>query len=164
MSLFVDNPILMKNSQTTGLTRKASRRSKRFAARRDTISNPHSAPPSLQEVISPSPQQAHRGLMMGGQVQHQGPVLQLHQAHSDEEVEGPGGPGRRASGRVGPSPQNPKAWGEECGMLVVTSPETFCQGPHAGASHHGVVLDSSAPFWGRLRRGTQPASESRTTV
>jgi hypothetical protein len=30
--------------------------------------DPHSAPPSLQEVISPSPQQAHRGLMMGGQV------------------------------------------------------------------------------------------------
>jgi hypothetical protein len=91
--------------------------------------------------------------MMGGQVEDQGPALQLHQAHPDEEVEGPGGPGRRPSGRVGPSPRNPKAWGEGCGMLVVTSPETFCQGPHAGASQHGVVLDSSAPFWGKATAG-----------
>jgi hypothetical protein len=51
--------------------------------------NPHSAPPSLQEVISPRPQQAHRGLVMGGQVEDQGPALQLHQAHPDEELEGP---------------------------------------------------------------------------
>jgi hypothetical protein len=109
--------------------------------------------PSLQEVISPCPQQAHRGLVTGGQVEDQVPALQLHQTHSDEEVEGPGGPGHRPSGRVGRSPQNPKAWGEECGMLVVTSPETFCQGPHAGASQHGVVLDSSAPFWGKATAG-----------
>jgi len=54
--------------------------------------------------------------MMGGQVEDQGPALQLHQAHPDEEVEGPGGPGRRASGRVGRSSQNPKARGQGCGM------------------------------------------------
>jgi len=69
--------------------------------------SPHSAPPSL-EVISPCPQQAHRGLVMVGQVEDQGPALQLHQAHPDGEVKGPGGPGRRASGRVGRSPENPK--------------------------------------------------------
>jgi hypothetical protein len=81
--------------------------------------NPHSAPPSLQEVISPRPQQAHRGLVMGGQVEDQGPALQLHQTHSDEGVEGPGGPGRRPSGRVGPSPQNPKARGKGCGTSAI---------------------------------------------
>lgn len=47
---------------------------------------PHSAPPSLQETISPCPQQAHRSLVMGGQVEDKGPALQLHQAHPDEEL------------------------------------------------------------------------------
>ncbi len=32
---------------------------------------PHSAPPSLQQVISPGPQEAHRGLVMGRQVEDQ---------------------------------------------------------------------------------------------
>ena len=41
----------------------------------------HIPHPSLQEVISPCPQQAHRGLVMGGQVEHPGPALQLRQAH-----------------------------------------------------------------------------------
>ena len=50
---------------------------------------PHSAPPSLQETISPCPQQAHRSLVMGGQVEDKGPALQLHQAHPDEELEDP---------------------------------------------------------------------------
>jgi hypothetical protein len=98
---------------------------------------PHSAPPSLQEVISPRPQQAHRSLVMGGQAEDQGPALQLHQAHPEEEVEGPGGPGRGPSGRVGRSPENPKAWGEECGTLVVTSPETFCRGPMLACASMG---------------------------
>jgi hypothetical protein len=33
---------------------------------RELEAHPHSAPPSLQEVISPRPQQAHRGLVTGG--------------------------------------------------------------------------------------------------
>ncbi|WP_172962071.1 HPF/RaiA family ribosome-associated protein, partial [Thermus scotoductus] len=44
------------------------------------VTNPHSAPPSLQQVISPGPQKAHRGLVMGSQVEDEQLAPQLHQA------------------------------------------------------------------------------------
>jgi hypothetical protein len=40
------------------------------------------------------------------------------------------------------------AFGPPC---LVTSPGTFCRGPHAGASQHGVVLAAEDPQKGQVQ-------------
>ena len=66
--------------------------------------------PSLQQVISPCPQQAHRGLVMGGQVEDQGSVVRPGQTHPEEELEHPaqgGSLGRPALLPAGWTPSHP---------------------------------------------------------
>jgi len=86
--------------------------------------------------MSPCPQQAHRSLVTGGQVQHQGPALQLHQAHPDEEPEHPAQGGslgrpallvRQARPRLGQTPPQ---------RLLLQGVDQKGQGHHHPQGHH----------------------------
>ena len=55
-------------------------------------------------------------------------------------------------------PLFPVSFGLPC---LVTSPETFCRGPHAGLGQHGVVFRPALPlqslvYWARARAGLGP--------
>jgi hypothetical protein len=96
---------------------------------------------------------------MGGQVEDQGPTLQLHQAHPDEEPEHPaqGGslgrpalPVRQAGPRLGqPPPQRPLPQDVQDGSLEGHPGGDLFPGSGAYQAIHGLYQPDSVQHAGR---------------